>query len=94
MQEELLAQTQPQRPGVAACSGKFADGRPCPAAWQCDRYLRGLTSTSPRQVWSQFEADESGERCEQFRLADARPVAEAFAELREGAGGWAEDNPG
>jgi hypothetical protein len=68
MQEELLTQPIRQRSDLAACSGKFADGRPCPAAAKCDRYQRGVASTSPWQVWSQFEADESGERCEQFSL--------------------------
>jgi hypothetical protein len=89
----------------SACTGSFSSGVPCPAAGQGDRYLRGLAATSPRQIWSQFEADESGDRCEQFRLAEARPVAKAFAELREVAGGclegkhfdesreWAEDAP-
>ena len=56
----------------SACTGRFANGSPCPAAKDCDRYLRGLTSTSPRQVWSQFEADGSGKRCEQFTPADCK----------------------
>jgi hypothetical protein len=70
MQGELWAQTQPQRLGIAACSGKFADGRPCPAAAECDRYLRGLVSTSPRQVWNSFEPDETGEKCEEAVFDD------------------------
>jgi len=56
----------PQRPGRSACTGTFANGAPCPAAGECDRYARGLVATSTRQVWSRFEPDESGERCEQF----------------------------
>jgi hypothetical protein len=55
-----------QRQDRSACTGTFASGTPCPAAGECDRYARGLVATSTRQVWSRFEADESGARCEQF----------------------------
>ena len=64
-----MTQPIPQRQDRSACTGRFANGGSCPAAQGCDRYLRGLAATSPRQIWSQFEADKSGDRCEQFRLA-------------------------
>jgi hypothetical protein len=78
-----MTQPIPQRHDRSACTGDFADGTPCLDAWQCDRYLRGLTATSPWQVWSTFEADESGERCDEFRALDPIPIKEAFAELRQ-----------
>jgi hypothetical protein len=70
----------------SACTGSFSSGAPCPAAGMCDRYRLGLASDSPRQVWSIFDADATGQRCDEFR--ESPPDREAQA--RAGA----EDNPG
>ena len=76
----------------SACTGSFSSGAPCPAAGMCDRYRLGLASDSPRQVWSIFDADATGQRCDEFR--ESPPDRDAQARAAADAMAWAEDNPG
>jgi hypothetical protein len=47
----------------------------------CDRYRLGLASDSPRQVWSVFQADATGQQCDEFR--EISEMEEVFIDMEE-----------